>query len=251
MTTGSFLPYPSVKEIVLCEIEPAVVEASRVHFVRENQGVLDHPKTQIVYDDARHFLATTDQKFDVITTDPIHPWVRGAASLYTTEFFELCKQHLNPGGVVAQWVPLYESNEAAVKCELATILQAFPNASIWSGQGPQSGYDLIVVGHADGTPVDVESFRPQLLTNSAAATPLSEVGLGNFNMLRRTLVANGDDLTDWLNDADINRDRNLRLQYLAGVTPAGVSEHHILQTVVRCGINAKRSPTRPSKLLGN
>ena len=60
-------------------------------------------------DDARHYLLTTKEKFDVITSDPIHPWVKGAATLYTKEYFELVKQHLNPGGVVTQWVPLYES----------------------------------------------------------------------------------------------------------------------------------------------
>ncbi|HLQ46883.1 MAG TPA: spermidine synthase, partial [Planctomycetaceae bacterium] len=251
MTTGSFLKYPSVKEIVLCEIEPGVIEASRVHFAHENHGVLDHPKTRIVIDDARHFLATTDQKFDVITTDPIHPWVRGAASLYTEEFFDLCKRHLNPGGVIAQWVPLYESNDAAVTCELATILKAFPNASIWSGQGPTSGYDVIVVGSADGTPTDIDGFRPQLLENRDAVRPLAEVGLGSFMALRQTHVADGDDLIDWLRDAEINRDCNLRLQYLAGLTPAGRSAQNMLQTIVHCGIAARQSRSRQSRILGN
>ncbi len=251
MTTGSFLPYPSVKEIVLCEIEPAVVEASRIHFARENHGVLDNPKTRIVYDDARHFLATTDKKFDIITTDPIHPWVRGAASLYTVEFFDLCKQHLNPGGVIAQWVPLYESNDAAVKCELATILKAFPNASVWSGQGPNEGYDIILVGNAEGTPIDIDGFRSQMWANPDIVRPLAEAGLGRFSDLRRTYVAQGDDLTAWLQDAEINRDRNLRLQFLAGLTPAGQSAQGILQTIVRYGQEGRRLRVRLPFLLAN
>ena len=70
------------------------------------------PRVQIVYDDARHFVLTTHEKFDIITSDPIHPWVKGSATLYSKEYFELVKQHLNPGGVVTQWVPLYESDAA-------------------------------------------------------------------------------------------------------------------------------------------
>ena len=52
----------------------------------------------MVYDDARHFVLTTPEKFDIITSDPIHPWVKGSATLYTTEYFEMVKDHLNPGG---------------------------------------------------------------------------------------------------------------------------------------------------------
>ena len=55
---------------------------------------------------------TTTEKFDIITSDPIHPWVKGSATLYSKEYFELVKRHLNPGGIVTQWVPLYESDAA-------------------------------------------------------------------------------------------------------------------------------------------
>ena len=82
-------------------------------------------------DDARHYLLTTNEKFDAITSDPLDPWVKGAAMLYTREFFELVKSHLNPGGVVTLFVQLYESNTAAVKSEIATFMEAFPNGVVW------------------------------------------------------------------------------------------------------------------------
>jgi spermidine synthase len=84
----------------------------------------------MVYDDARHFVMTSPDKFDIITSDPIHPRVKGMASLYTTEYFEICKRHLNPGGFVTQWVPLYESSVGAVRSEIATFFEAFPNGTI-------------------------------------------------------------------------------------------------------------------------
>ena len=84
------------------------------------------PRVQIVYDDARHFVLTTREKFDIITSDPIHPWVKGSATLYSKEYYELVKRHLNPGGVVAQWLPIYDSDAETVRTELATFFTVFP-----------------------------------------------------------------------------------------------------------------------------
>ncbi len=229
MTAGSFLLHPSVERIVICEIEPAVVESNRVHFAEYNQGVLDHPKTQIVYDDARHFLATTKESFDVITTDPIHPWVRGSAALYTREFYELCRRRLNDDGIVTQWVPLYESNHAAVQCELATLLDLFPESLLFSGQSRRTGYDLVVVGRKAGEAPSVTRMIDRLMRSPVPLRQsLGEVGLGDPRRLEETFVATGHDLKQWLSTAERNLDRNLRLQYLAGITPDAHTEETIL-----------------------
>ena len=109
VTAGFVRACIRIKRIVICEIEPLIPKVVSTYFTRGELQRRDDPRVQIVYDDARHFILTTKEKFDVITSDPIHPWVKGAATLYTKEYFELVKQHLNPGGVVTQWVPLYES----------------------------------------------------------------------------------------------------------------------------------------------
>ena len=104
VTAGSFMAYPSVKRIVICEIEPLIPRVVARHFGLENHNVVGDKAlasglVEIVYDDARHYILTTDEKFDVITSDPINPWVKGAATLYTEEYFNLCKRRLAPGGV--------------------------------------------------------------------------------------------------------------------------------------------------------
>ena len=114
VTAGSFTRYSSIQNITICEMEPLIPPATTKYFGEQNYGVLNDKRTRVHYDDARHFVLTTPEKFDIITADPIHPWVRGAASLYTAEFYELCRASLTPSGVVTQWVPLYESNPAAV-----------------------------------------------------------------------------------------------------------------------------------------
>jgi spermidine synthase len=219
VTAGSFVTHPGIKRIVICEIEPLIPEVVSTYFSRENYNVAKDPRVEIVYDDARHFILTTKEKFDVITSDPIHPWVKGAATLYTKEYFELVKKHLNPGGVVTQWVPLYESFPDVVKSEIATFFNVFPDGSIWSNDINGKGYDVVLAGHATPQTINVDSIQARLTRPEDAAVEesLDEVGLGSTVSLLATYAGQARDLAPWLVGAQINRDANLRLQYLAGM----------------------------------
>lgn len=219
MTAGALLRHPTIDRIVLCEMEPNVIHTARQFFAKENGSVLDDSRVTVVIDDARHFLATTREKFDIITADPIHPWVRGAASLYTAEFYELCRARLTPQGVVTQWVPLYESNSAAVKCELATFVQQFPRSSVWSGVDATTGYDFVVVGTIGDQEVSAQTIARRLWVNSDLQRSLAQIGMPDAHHVLAHYEADAGELTEWLRDAPINRDRNLRLQYLAGLSP--------------------------------
>jgi spermidine synthase len=217
VTAGSFVLHPSVERIVICEIEPLIPRVVAEHFARENYNVLRDPRVQVVYDDARHYVLTTEETFDVITSDPIHPWVKGAATLYTAEYFELCKRRLRPGGVVTQWVPLYESDVATVKSEVATFLEAFPDGTVWGNPVEGKGYDTVLLGQVTPTRFDVAGLQERLDQHARVAESLREVGLGRAVDLLATYAGRGPDLRPWLRDAQVNRDRNLRLQYLAGM----------------------------------
>ena len=221
-TAGCFVVYPEVENITICEIEPAVSEAARRYFAVENNRVLDDTRTTIIYDDARHFLTTTDEKFDVITSDPINSWIRGAAALYTKEHFKVCKRHLNPGGVVVQWIPLYEKDLATAKCELGTFFEAFPHATLWtswrSSDGPDLRHDIIAVGQAEPTTLDLADLDRRINANERLKAQLDEVNLATIPGLMAQYAGRGEDLERWLAGADINRDASLRLEYLAGLS---------------------------------
>jgi len=164
-------------------------------------------------------VLTTRETFDIITSDPIHPWVKGAATLYTKEYFEMVKRHLKPGGVATQWVPLYESNLDVVKSEMATFFEVFPNGAIWGNPSNGLGYDVVLSGQVDPLRVDVAALQDRLNqpAYAAVAVSLREVGLRSAEDLLATYAGSGADLQPWLKGAEINRDRNLRLQYLAGL----------------------------------
>jgi len=180
VTAGTFVRHPNVDRIVICEIEPLIPQVVARHFAEENHHVLDDDRTEVVYDDARHYVLTTQEKFDIITSDPIHPWVKGAATLYTKEYFETCKRHLNPGGVVTQWVPLYESDEETVKSEIATFFEVFPNGTIWANCHEREGYDIVLLGQEDPTRIDVDEFERRLTRpdHAGVVKSLKDVDLG-------------------------------------------------------------------------
>ena len=221
VTAGSFVAHPEVERIVICEIEPLIPRVVARHFDAENHGVLTDPRVEVVYDDARHYVRTTREKFDVITSDPIHPWVKGSAALYTREYFELCRARLNPGGVISQWVPLYESTPEVVQSELATFFEAFPDGTVWGNDVYGEGYDVVVMARADGPmTIDVDAVQHDRVgrpDRAAVARSLQDVGFGSAVSLFSTYAGRGRDLQTWLGGAQINRDRNLRLQYLAGL----------------------------------
>ena len=220
VTAGTFVTYPEVERIVICEIEPRIPPAAARFFDRENYGVVSDPRVEIVPDDARHFILTTREKFDIITSDPIHPWVRGSATLYTQEYFELCRRRLNPGGVISQWVPLYESSPEAVESELATFFKVFPGGTVWANETVfAEGYDTVLLGGPGAASIHVDEMETRFgrPDHARVAASLEEVGFASAAGLLTTYTGQAPDFADWLRHAEINRDGNLRLQYLAGL----------------------------------
>ncbi len=219
VTAGSFLPYPSVTRLVVCELEPLVPKVVSTWFTKENNDVVHDPRTQIYFDDARSFVLTADEQFDVITSDPINPWVKGAATLYTREYFRAVKKLLKPGGVVTQWVPLYESTPEAVQSELATFFEVFPNGTVWANNTNGGGYDLVLLGTNEPTQIDLGTM--QLRTADAryekVRQSLLESNFTSLSSLFATYAGRAQDLALYLQGAEINTDRSLRLQYLAGL----------------------------------
>ena len=218
VTAGAVSINPEMDRMTIAEIEPLVPEVVSTYFGVENYNVVDNPRVDIRIDDGRHFLLTTDQKFDGITSDPLDPWVKGAAALYTREFWQLAKDHLNPGGVVTVFVQLYESTEEAVKSEIATFFEVFPNGAVFANTVAGEGYDVVLLGQADAAPIDIDRIQRRLDSPEYALVrrSLGEVGFYSAVDLLATFAGQASDLAPWLEGAAINEDRNLRLQYLAG-----------------------------------
>ncbi len=227
ITAGALSIHPEVERIVVCEIEPMVPASARRYFGEENHHVFDDPRVELIFDDARHFLQTTLETFDIITSDPIHPWVRGAATLYSLEYLQLARAHLNPGGVVTQWIPLYETDARSVKSAIATFAQVFPDTTLWNPDMLEEGYDLVALGRVTSTPIGEAAIDRRLDASPAVRKSLAGVSLKSGAALLSTYAGRSRDLAPWLAGAEINRERHLRLQYLAGLA-ANVEERYLI-----------------------
>jgi spermidine synthase len=259
ISAGTFVLHPDVRRVVICDIEPLVPIRVTPWFARENYHVVEgiareNPHTvqgkqvEVVFDDGRHFLRTTREKFDIITTDLVDPWVKGCAALNTVEYFRMCRDHLNPGGILCHWVPLNESNLETAKSVLATFFQVFPHATLWSNERDGRGYDSLLVGQAGPTVIDVGALqerldRPdhQLVKQSLREAGFGEIKTGTDGMvdvleegidLLATYSGQAPLLKEWSRGASINTDGNLRLQYLAGLWLNSYMGERILSSIL-------------------
>jgi spermidine synthase len=115
-------------DVTICELNRAVPGAA-AEFRDYNHDVLHHAR--LVIEDGRVALTRRGARFDVVTTDPIHPYVAGSASLYTTEHLRLSREHLAPNGAVSLWIPLHRMGLAELRAIVGSFVDAFPNAELY------------------------------------------------------------------------------------------------------------------------
>jgi len=235
VSAGTFTRYPGIEHITVCEIEPVIPPASTKFFGPQNYTVMLNPKTRIIYDDARHYVLTTRDKYDIIASDPLDVFVKGTAALYSKEYFEVVKRHLNPGGMFTLYVPLYESDEKTVRSELATFLAAFPYGTVWANTRDGQGYDTVFMGQVDPLKINLDEVqerwnRPDY---QPVVESLRQVGVPSFVDLFATYMGGQSDLGEWTKGADINTDQDLRLQYIAGWGINSQLEDYIYRQMLR------------------
>ena len=140
VSSHELLGSPELTHLYTIEIEPAMVEASRL-FHAANSRVYDDPRSTIVIDDAKSYFASAGRKFDLIMSEPSNPWVSGVSGLFTDEFYHRVKRYLNDDGVFGQWLHLYEIDDPLVLSVLAAIHRNFPAYEIFF----VSSVDILIV----------------------------------------------------------------------------------------------------------
>ncbi|MBP7147137.1 MAG: fused MFS/spermidine synthase [Acidobacteria bacterium] len=128
MTASAVAAHPEIRQLDIAEISPEVVDVAPL-FDEASGRVLADPRVRLFVEDGRHVLLASPTPWDVITLEPPPPRESGVVSLYTTEFYELCRRRLAPGGVVAQWIPLHSHTLDEVRLLVRSFLDAFPHAA--------------------------------------------------------------------------------------------------------------------------
>lgn len=152
------------ERIDLVELSPAVLEASR-RFDAYTGRLLDQPIVHAHVDDGRSYLARSDDVYDLIMADPVHPTTAGSASLYTSEYYALAREHLAPGGIMSQWIPLYELSTADIGGIVATFRSQFPHLTLWV-----TGYDLVLLGSLEPFVLDPRAIELRMQREPVRST---------------------------------------------------------------------------------
>jgi spermidine synthase len=208
MTLGATSVHPSVEQITLAEIEPKVLGVAGT-FGIYNHYVLNNAKLKIVFNDGRNFLMTTKDKFDVITADPVHPWFSGAGYLYSTEYFRLAAQHLNPGGILCQWLPLYELSEENLKSIVRTLGENFSHIMVWL-----TYFDAELVASNSPIILDEKDLERRIRTPEVLQD-LERVKMGSAEDFLSYFVMGTAGAKAYSAGARINTDDNLYLEFSA------------------------------------
>jgi spermidine synthase len=213
-TLGTIAAYP-YKRIDVCEISPAIVEASRQFYSRQAMNSLDDPRVHLELNDGRNHLLVSTTPYDLVTIETSSVWFAGAASLYGEEFYHLVHDRLTPGGILQQWVQLHHIRKRELASIVRTLRKVFPHVALF-------------VGGAQG--ILVASDKP-LLANPARLARLEKdpriaavLGGKSMDSLLDELLTSEDDLDRYVKDAEADggpitsTDDNLHLEY---ATPKG------------------------------
>jgi spermidine synthase len=111
-------------------------------------------RVEIVAEDGRNYLQSTSEKFDVIVADLFFPWRRGAGFLWTREHFQGVRSRLQDGGLFAQWLPLYQLSKEEFLIIVSTMLEVFPQVTLWRGDFFTTTPIVALVGENELRPLD-------------------------------------------------------------------------------------------------
>ena len=207
VTVGAMLQSP-IQSVTCVELEPATVEAS-AFFEHVNNHPLADPRAKLIIDDARTYLRVTPDRYDIIVSEPSHPWVPGVANLFTQEFFELGRARLSEQGIFVQWVQIYQLSTESLRSVLATYHQVFPHLLVFRVGGLNKGKDLLLVG--SNQPLNLDALRGRL-ADQRVASELARINLRSEEDVRAWFVCDEMRLAPAVAGARINTDDNMHIE---------------------------------------
>lgn len=177
-----------VEKITVAEISPEVLETSDRFLRHVNHGVLSEPRVEVRINDGRNHVLAAPEKYDVILSDSIHPRYAGNGSLYTKDYFELCRQRLNPNGVVSMWLPIYSLTPRNFLMIMRAFHDVFPNSMIWYVPNAPNSF-LIVIGRMEAGPLPLDRIASKI--TPVVAKELAEIDIDHVYDLLSALLVDG------------------------------------------------------------
>jgi spermidine synthase len=156
-TAGWLADVPGMQRVDVLELEEEIRKVA-VFFDPVSRNAMKHPRVNNITGDAREFLLTKGENYDLIVSEPSNPCRAGVANLYTREFYTNASQRMNKGGIFCQWLQGYEVEPATISTVITTLRQVFPKVEVWATQT----VDMLLVCSNEDTPWSLDSIRQRV-----------------------------------------------------------------------------------------
>ncbi|MBK9756039.1 MAG: hypothetical protein IPO88_21545 [Nannocystis sp.] len=183
-------------------------------FAAINHDLATRPNTALYAADARRFVVASQTSYDLALADLFHPGQDGAGSLYAEEHFAAVRDHLRPGAVFCQWLPLYQLGPDELRTVVRTYLAVFPEVHAFLGIYNTRTPSLALVGRVPTPDAPALRLRRETL-DALAATPGATLDLRD---LLASYLADGTALHDWAGEGPRNTDLRPRVLFDAPAT---------------------------------
>ncbi|HEY6189904.1 MAG TPA: fused MFS/spermidine synthase [Pyrinomonadaceae bacterium] len=207
VTVGAMLQSP-IQSLECVELEPSVINAGE-YFNHVNNEPRKDPRLRLIIDDARAYLRVNPVKYNIIVSEPSHPWVPGVANLFTREFFELGRSRLTDDGVFVQWLQIYQLSNDGLRSVLATYRSVFPHILVFRVGGASRGKDLLLVGSR--APLTLSRIGERL-ANPQIAAELARIQIKGQGDIESWYVCDETQLGPAVDGAIINTDDNMNIE---------------------------------------
>jgi len=156
-TAGWLADVPGIQRVDVLELEEEIRKVA-TYFDPVSRGAMQHPRVNNITGDAREFLLTKGEDYDLIVSEPSNPCRAGVANLYTREFYTNASRRLSKDGIFCQWLQGYEVEPATITTVIATLRQVFPKVEVWATQS----VDMLLICSNDDTPWSLDSLRQRV-----------------------------------------------------------------------------------------
>jgi spermidine synthase len=218
VTSGALSCYPET-QLEIADIEPAVTNVAAI-WAERNHDLIRRGRHTLFINDGRNHLLVTTNRYDVITSDPFEPVVAGAASLYTVEHFQLARSRLAPGGLMAQFLPLYELSRDDLLMIVRTFARVFPRASVFF-----TGTDTILLGLTEGAELRLATAAAKFAIPEVRAS-LAEIGMDRPERLLDMLVMDLEPGDAAIHEGRVNSDNHPFIEFSAPAQRAELPNRH-------------------------
>jgi spermidine synthase len=205
-TSGSMLLHDV--DVYAVEIEEKIIDAAPL-FREVNYASYADPDLDIVLDDARNYIATTDESFSVIVTDVTNLKYKRNPYLYTQEYFEIMRDALSEDGVAAAWLQVGGLSFNDLRTLIATFDSVFAHTTAWYfTQFPT--HFIILVGTPEPTLINLEELKSGV---AGVERDLRSLNVDNVYEVASMLLLGESDINALVDGSQIHTDNRPILEY--------------------------------------